>query len=139
MSLKQILEEEFGIEKEKAERNLTSTNLENLWKISSVLCNLEKLEREARRNGLSTVAEAVIRKYSNGHYDHNVDDLYNAYLEEKKNYQANKDVSDGESLMDAVGRLMAEIYDLVASMMVDSNSDDEKEIILNYIKKMLMI
>lgn len=83
---------------------------------------------------VAEVAEDTIKKYSNGRYDHNIDSLYDAYIAAKQAYQANGDQQHKDKLMESLCRLMVEIYDMISSMMVDSDFRDEKEEIMRRIK-----
>lgn len=85
---------------------------------------------------MAEAAESVIKKYSNGRYDHNVDKLYDAYLAAKQAYQTNGDQGHKDKLMEAVGRLMVEVYDMLSSMMMDSDFMDERKEIQRQIKKL---
>lgn len=80
--------------------------------------------------------ESVIKKYSNGRYDHNVDKLYDAYLAAKQAYHTNGDQGHKDKLMEAVGRLMVEVYDMLSSMKMDSDFMDERKEIQRQIKKL---
>ena len=133
-----VMQKQLDIEMKNAKEKLTASNLDAIFKITTTIHNLECM-----RNGtwtaapvMAEAAESVIKKYSNGRYDHNVDKLYDAYLTAKQAYQANGDQGHKDKLMEAVGRLMVEVYDMLSSMMVDSDFMDERKEIQRQIKKL---
>lgn len=133
--LMKILEEQLEKEKRSAKTQLTSSNLDAIYKLTTTICNLKKMCGEWKESEtVAEVAEDVIKKYSNGRYDHNIDALYDAYISAKQAYQTNGDQLHKDKLMEALGRLMVEIYDMLAAMMVDSDFRDEKEEIMRRIK-----
>lgn len=130
-----ILENQLKIEEENVKNQLTNSNLDVIFKLTTTICNLKKMcggwkESET----VAEVAEDVIKKYSNGRYDHNIDALYDGYIAAKQAYQTNGDQQHKDKLMEALGRLMVEIYDMLSAMMVDSDFRDEKEEIMRRIK-----
>lgn len=130
-----ILENQLKIEEENVKKQLTNSNLDVVFKLTSTICNLKKMCGEWETSEtVAEVAEDVIKKYSNGRYDHNIDALYDAYIAAKQAYQTNGDQQHKDKLMEALGRLMVEIYDMLSSMMVDSDFRDEKEEIMRRIK-----
>lgn len=130
-----ILENQLKIEEENVKKQLTNSNLDVVFKLTSTICNLKKMCGEWETSEtVAEVAEDVIKKYSNGRYDHNIDALYDAYIAAKQAYQTNGDQQHKDKLMEALGRLMVEIYDMLSAMMVDSDFRDEKEEIMRRIK-----
>ena len=130
-----ILEDQLKIEEENVKKQLTNSNLDVVFKLTSTICNLKKMCGEwGTSETVAEVAEDVIKKYSNGRYDHNIDSLYDAYIAAKQAYQTNGDQQHKDKLMETLGRLMVEIYDMLSSMMVDSDFRDEKEEIMRRIK-----
>lgn len=130
-----ILENQLKIEDQNIKKQLTSNNLDVVFKLTTTICNLKQMCGEWKTS--ETVAEAaedVIKKYSNGRYDHNIDALYDDYIAAKQAYQTNGDQQHKDKLMEALGRLMVEIYDMLSAMMVDSDFRDEKEEIMRRIK-----
>lgn len=133
-----VMQKQLDIEMRNAKEKLTANNLDAIFKLTTTIHNLECM-----RDGtwtaapvMAEAAESVIKKYSNGRYDHNVDKLYDAYLAAKQAYQANGDQRHKDKLMEAVGRLMVEVYDMLSSMMVDSDFMDERKEIQRQIKKL---
>lgn len=130
-----ILEKQLKIEEENVKKQLTNNNLDVIFKLTSTICNLKKMCGEWEpAETVAEVAEDVIKKYSNGRYDHNIDALYDSYIAAKQTYQTNGDQQHKDKLMEALGRLMVEIYDMLSAMMVDSDFRDEKEEIMRRIK-----
>lgn len=133
-----IMQNQLDIEIKNAKSKLTANNLDAIFKLTTTIHNLECM-----RDGtwtaapvMAEAAESVIKKYSNGRYDHNVDKLYDAYLAAKQAYQTNGDQGHKDKLMEAVGRLMVEVYDMLSSMMMDSDFMDERKEIQRQIKKL---
>lgn len=134
----EIMRKQLDIEMKNAKEKLTASNLDAIFKLTSAIHNLECM-----RNGtwaaapvMAEAAESAIKKYSNGRYDHNVDKLYDAYLTAKQAYQTNGDQGHKDKLMEAVGRLMVEVYDMLSSMVVDADFMDERKEIQRQIKKL---
>lgn len=132
-----ILENQLKIEEENVKKQLTNSNLDVIFKLTTTICNLKKMcgERGAS-DTVAEVAEDVIKKYSNGRYDHNIDALYDAYITAKKAYQGNGDQAHKDKLMESLGRLMVEIYDMLSSMVMDSDFQLERKEIQNQIRKL---
>lgn len=133
-----VMQKQLDIEMRNAKEKLTANNLDAIFKLTTTIHNLECM-----RDGtwtaapvMAEAAESVIKKYSNGRYDHNVDKLYDAYLAAKQAYQANGDQRHKDKLMEAVGRLMVEVYDMLSSMVVDSDFMEERKEIQRQIKKL---
>lgn len=130
-----ILENQLKIEEQNIKKQLTNSNLDVVFKLTTTICNLKQMCGEWKTpETVAEVAEDTIKKYSNGRYDHNIDALYDSYIAAKQAYQTNGDQQHRDKLMEALGRLMVEIYDMLSSMMVDSDFRDEKEEIMRRIK-----
>lgn len=129
-----ILEKQLEYEKENVKKQLTNNNLDVIFKLTTTICNLKNMCGKWKPDTVSEVAEDVIKKYSNGRYDHNIDSLYDYYISAKQAYQTNGDQQHKDKLMECLGRLMVEIYDMLSAMMVDSDFKDEKEEIVRRIK-----
>lgn len=133
-----VMQKQLDIEMKNAKEKLTASNLDAIFKLTTTIHNLECM-----RDGtwavapvMAEAAESAIKKYSNGRYDHNVDKLYDAYLAAKQAYQTNGDQGHKDKLMESVGRLMVEVYDMLSSMMMDSDFMDERKEIQRQIKKL---
>ena len=129
----QKLKDELSLQIKNAEKELTNGNLDNIFKLTTTIKNLECMEK-GEREPVAQVAESVIKKYSNGRYDHNIDALYDAYVEAKKKYKEVGDQGHRDKLMECVGRLMTEVYDMLSSMFLDSDFSDERKVIERYVK-----
>ena len=135
--LQKVLENQLKIEEKEALAKLTSNNLDTIYKLTTVICNIKKMEEEEYEHPsvpTANIAEEIISKYSNGRYDHNVDALYDAYIAAKQAYKQIGDQGHRDKLMESVGRLIVEIYDLLSSMIVDSDFQEEKKEIMNRIR-----
>lgn len=135
--LQKVLENQLKIEEKEALAKLTSNNLDTIYKLTTVICNIKKMEGAEYEHSVAPtaeIAEGIISQYSNGRYDHNVDALYDAYIAAKQAYKQTGDQGHRDKLMESVGRLMVEIYDLLSSMIVDSDFQEEKKEIMNRIR-----
>lgn len=134
--IKHVLEEQLEREKNSALKQLTTSNLDAMYKITTTLCNLEKMEHGDIAETVMDAGENLIKKYSNGKYDKNIDALYDNYLSAKMAYKENGDQRHRDKLMESVGRLMVEVYDMLSSMVIDSDFMDERKEIQRQIKKL---
>ena len=134
--IKHVLEEQLEREKNSALKQLTTSNLDAMYKITTTLCNLEKMEHGDIAETVMDAGENLIKKYSNGKYDKNIDALYDNYLSAKMAYKENGDQGHRDKLMESVGRLMVEVYDMLSSMVIDSDFMDERKEIQRQIKKL---
>ena len=134
--IKHVLEEQLEREKNSALKQLTTSNLDAMYKITTTLCNLEKMEHGDIAETVMDAGENLIKKYSNGKYDKNIDALYDNYLSAKMAYKENGDQGHRDKLMESVGRLMGEVYDMLSSMVIDSDFMDERKEIQRQIKKL---
>ena len=134
--IKHVLEEQPEREKNSALKQLTTSNLDAMYKITTTLCNLEKMEHGDIAETVMDAGENLIKKYSNGKYDKNIDALYDNYLSAKMAYKENGDQGHRDKLMESVGRLMVEVYDMLSSMVIDSDFMDERKEIQRQIKKL---
>ena len=62
--------------------------------------------------------------------------LHDNYLSAKMAYKENGDQGHRDKLMESVGRLMVEVYDMLSSMVIDSDFMDERKEIQRQIKKL---
>lgn len=128
----EILEKQLEIEKSNVSEKLTTSNLDIMFKLTSTIRNLKKMECN-----VVEVAEDIVKKYSNGRYDHNIDSLYDSYIGAKQAYQQNGDQGHKDKLIEAVGRLMVEVYDMLSAMILDADFQDEKKEIMQRIKMLV--
>lgn len=131
----QKMKDELAIQAKNAEEKITNGNLDNIFKLTVAIKNLECMEKGSWEPAaeMAEAAESVIKKYSNGRYDHNIDALYDAYIEAKKKYKEVGDQGHRDKLMECVGRLMTEVYDMLSSMFLDSDFADERQVIDRYV------
>lgn len=134
-----IMRKQLDIEMKNAKEKLTASNLDAIFKLTTTIHNLECMQSgtwETAAPVMAEAAEGIIKKYSNGRYDHNIDRLYDAYLAAKQAYQTNGDQGHKDKLMESVGRLMVEVYDMLSSMVLDADFMDERHEIQRQIKKL---
>lgn len=131
----QKMKDELAIQAKNAEEKITNGNLDNIFKLTVAIKNLECMEKGEWEPAteMAEAAESVIKKYSNGRYDHNIDALYDAYIEAKKKYKEVGDQGHRDKLMECVGRLMTEVYDMLSSMFLDSDFADERKAMERYV------
>ena len=134
--IKKVLEEQLEREKNSAMKQLTTSNLDAMYKLTTTLCNMDRMERGDVAETVIDAGENLIKKYSNGKYDKNIDALYDNYLSAKMAYKENGDQGHRDKLMESVGRLMVEVYDMLSSMVIDSDFMDERKEIQRQIKKL---
>ena len=131
------LKEQLSIEAKEAVNSLTTNRLDVIYKLVVSISYLEKMEKKAWEAAqIAEAAENIIKKYSNGRYDHNIDALYDAYIAAKQAYKVNGDQGHRDKLMETVGRLMVEVYDMLSTMVMDSDFIDERQEIQKYIRKL---
>lgn len=131
------LKEQLSIEAKEAVNSLTTNRLDVIYKLVVSISYLEKMEKkEWEEAPIAEAAENIIKKYSNGRYDHNIDVLYDAYIAAKQAYKVNGDQGHRDKLMETVGRLMVEVYDMLSTMVMDSDFIDERQEIQKYIRKL---
>lgn len=120
------------------EKGLSTGNLDEVFKLSTAIKNLECMEKGGWEPAaqMEEAAESVIKKYSNGRYDRNIDALYDAYIEAKKKYKEVGDQGHRDKLMDSVCRLMVEVYDMLSAMAMDSDFKEEKDEITKHIRRL---
>lgn len=134
----QKMKDQLAIEAKQAQEKLTSGNLDTIFKLTVSIKNLECMEKGSWEPAaeMAEAAESVIKKYSNGRYDHNIDALYDAYIEAKKKYKEAGDQGHRDKLMECVCRLMVEVYDMLSSMAMDSDFKEEKDEIMKHIRRL---
>lgn len=125
-----------GKRKESAMQKLTTDNLDAMFKITTTLCNMRKMECESIPAAMMDASETLIKKYSNGKYDKNIDALYDEYIAAKMAYQEHGDAAHKDKLMDSVGRLMVEVFDMLQAMILDADFRDERQAIMQQIRKL---
>lgn len=133
-----VMEKQLGVELKSASEKLTSNNLDTIFKLTTSIHNLECMRDGTWNNSpvLPEAQESPVQKYSNGKYDHNIDSLYEAYIASKKAYQSNTTEPNKARLIESVSRLMVEVYDMLHSMITDSDTAQERQEIQKQIKKL---
>ena len=61
---------------------------------------------------------------------------YDRYILAKEAYKENGDQAHRDKVMECVGRLMVEVYDMLSSMVMDSDFADERKEIQKQIRKL---
>lgn len=134
----QKMKDELAVQVKNAEEKITNGNLDNIFKLTVSIKNLECMEKGEWEPAaqMAEAAESVIKKYSNGRYDHNIDALYDAYIEAKKKYKEVGDQGHRDKLAKCVRDLMVEVYDMLSAMVLDSDFKDEKDEIMKHIRRL---
>ncbi len=119
-------------------KGLSSGLLDEVFKLTVAIKNLECMEKDEWEPEGKMVEEAenIIKKYSNGKYDKNIDALYASYIEAKERYKEVGDQGHRDKLMDCVCRLMVEVYDMLFTMAMDSDFKEEKGEIMKHIRRL---
>lgn len=128
-----VFEDQLEKELEIAQEKLTASNVDIIYKLSGIICNMRCMEHESVHE-MKEIADDAIQKYSNGRYDHNIDALYEVYIKAKRAYQSNGDQAHKDKLLEAVSRLMVEVYDMLSAMLNDSDFQEEKKEIMRRIR-----
>lgn len=134
----QKMKEELAAQIKNAEEKITNGNLDNIFKLTTTIMNLECMEKDGKGmpEVMAEAAESVIQKYSNGKYDKNIDTLYDTYIDAKKKYKEVGDQGHRDKLMDCLGRLMVEVYDMLSSVLMDADFKDEKDEAMKHIRRL---
>ncbi len=134
----QKMEDQLTIEMKNAMEKLTPGNLDTIFKLTVAIKNLKYMEKDEHKPAakIAEAAESVIKKYSNGRYDHNIDALYNSYIEAKRKYKEIGDQGHRDKLMESVCRLMVEVYDMLSAMALDSDFKEERDEIMKHIRRL---
>ena len=134
----QKMKDQLAVEVKQAEDRMTNSNISFIATLSTAIKNLECMEKGewGPSEKMAEAAESVIKKYSNGRYDHNIDALYDAYIEAKKKYKEVGDQGHRDKLMDSVCRLIVEVYDMLSAMAMDSDFKEEKDEIMKHIRRL---
>jgi hypothetical protein len=130
----EVLKNQLDVEIKSAEEKLTSGNLDAIYKLTCAISNLCDMEHGETKE--TETAESTVKKYSNGRYDHNIDSLYDAYIAAKKQYKEVGDSGHRDKLMECIGRLMTEVYDMVSQAYLDCDTMDERKLIQRQIQMM---
>lgn len=118
------------------EKGLSMGNLDEVFKLSTAIKNLECMEKGEWETavGVAKKIDDNLDKYSNGKYDKNIDALYDAYIEAKRMYKQIADQEHKDKLMRCVRDLVVEVHDMLYSMTMDSDFKEEKGEIMKYIR-----
>lgn len=117
-------------------KGLSQGLLDEVFKLTVAIKNLECMEKGEWEPAaeMAEAAESVIKKYSNGKYDKNIDTLYVAYIDAKAKYKEVGDQGHRDKLMECLCRLMVEVYDMISGIMLDADFRDEKEEVVKRIR-----
>lgn len=121
-----VLKKQLEIEISSAKQKLNSNNLDSIYKITSSIVNIEKI---------NIPEEKTDRNYGNGVFEKNIDSLYQKYVDKKILYRDSPGPETKELLIESARRLMSEVYDMIESMLKDCECADEKREIQVFIEK----
>lgn len=132
----QKMKDELAIQAKNAEEKITNGNLDNIFKLTVAIKNLECMENGEWETavGVAKKIDENLDKYSNGQYDKNIDALYNAYIEAKRMYKQIGDQEHRDKVLRTVKDLIVEVHDMGHSMIMDSDFKEEKDEILKYFR-----
>ena len=131
----EVMEKQLGIELKSASEKLTSNNLDTIFKLTTSIHNLECMRDGTWNNSPDLQDAKESSRYSNGKYDRNIDSLYESYIAAKKAYHTNGSDGNKDRLSESVGRLMAEVYDMLYEMITDSDTEEESQEIKKQVRK----
>lgn len=134
----EVMEKQLGIELKSASEKLTSNNLDTIFKLTTSIHNLECMRDGTWNNSpdFQDAKESAVKKYSNGKYDRNIDSLYESYIATKKAYHVNGSEGNKARLSESVGKIMAEVYDMLYEMITDSDTEEERQEIKKQVRKL---
>jgi CRISPR/Cas system-associated exonuclease Cas4 (RecB family) len=98
-------------------------------------CHLEEKEKKTAWE-VSEQAETAIEAISNKMFDRNINALYDAYIEARRLYEKEMDYLHREKLIDALNKLMVEIYDLMCTIHTSAMFAEERDLVCGFIGKM---
>lgn len=132
----QKMKDELAIQAKNAEEKITNGNLDNIFKLTVAIKNLECMEKGEWETavGVAKKIDENLDKYSNGIYDKNIDALYNAYIDAKRMYKQIGDQEHRDKVLRTVKDLIVEVHDMVHSMIMDSDFKEEKDETLKYVR-----
>ena len=113
--------------------------IEALQEAGYLLEDIQKEIAKATNQQLSEIKSACVDagiQTLNGKYDKNIDALYDEYIAAKMAYQEHGDAAHKDKLMDSVGRLMVEVFDMLQAMILDADFRDERQAIMQQIRKL---
>lgn len=119
---------EEKLEKFISEKQFTTQNIDTIYKMSSSIVNLKRIYGKSEDSGAPV--------YSNNVYDKNIDYLYDSYMSAKKVYRNDSGESKKYAMLESLRRLMAELYDMIGSMLKDCECAEEKREIQVNIRKL---
>lgn len=134
MKIIEILKTQLDKEIKNAEQGLNGNNLDAIFKLTSAIHRLEK-EHEAV-GARETRESGIIKRYSNGRYDHNIDALHDAYVESKRKYREVGDQGHRDKVMDCLCRLTTEVYDMFSCVLAETDFREEKEEAMRCIRRL---
>lgn len=122
-----VMKKQLDIEIKSAEQKLTSNNLDSIYKLASSIMYLQRLN-------IAKTAEEP--EYSDGIFEKNIDILYEKYMDAKRKYRQSDSEPNKFAMMESLRRLMAELYDMIGSMLKDCECAEEKREIQVNIRKL---
>lgn len=133
MKIIEILKTQLDKEIKNAEQGLNGNNLDAIFKLTTSIHHLEKEHEKAARE---TRESGIIKRYSNGRYDHNIDALHDAYVESKRKYREVGDKGHRDKVMDCLCRLTTEVYDMFSCVLAETDFREEKEEAMRCIRRL---
>ena len=145
------------------EKGLTSSNLDNAYKLVEIMKGVDKIEMmQDGEGGYSRDREDYGRgDYSRDDYDRGNsyrrgrssttgrymhrpnysrlagdDTDMDRYKEDKKNYSNSRDGRDKDRMLDSLETLVANVCDMVAQVYRDCDCVEERNVILNHIRRL---
>jgi hypothetical protein len=113
----------------------SASDVHLLANLMYIRCQLDEKEKKSAWDA-SEQAEEAIEHISNKTFDRNINALYDAYIESRRLYEKEMDHPHREKLMDALNKLMVEIYDLMCTIHSSAMFAEERDLICGFVGKM---
>lgn len=121
-----------------AEKPLTSTSLENAYKLTDIMKDIKTIEAmEDSYNGgnYANNADSYGRHYVRGHYSREGNNMnsYAQYMDNKNSYRYSQSQASHDKMIDSLSAYMRDVTARLEDMLRDSDTQEERNMIQRYI------
>lgn len=130
-----VMKKQLELEIRSAKEKLNTGNLDAIFKLTTSIHNLEYM-KNGKWESIPIEAESLkldTAKIPNKKYDQSIDSLYDKYIKAKGMYKTNPDQAHRDKVLNSVSVLMAEVYDVVYSVITDSDFSEERKTAQKYV------
>lgn len=130
-----VMKKQLELEIRSAKEKLNTGNLDAIFKLTTSIHNLEYM-KNGKWESIPIEAESLkldTAKITNKKYDQSIDSLYDKYIKAKGMYKTNPDQAHRDKVLNSVSVLMAEVYDVVYSVITDSDFSEERKTAQKYV------